>query len=62
MSAEELLVDEDDDDRTGRPVELRRYMRSLSQRSLDFFSKLSGNYQKRQWIGFSFIENGAGSA
>ena len=26
---------------------------------LDFFSKLSGNYQKRQWIGFSLMDDDA---
>ena len=40
--------DEDEDDESGRPVELKRYVRSLSQRSLGYFSMLSStdfNYQ-----------------
>ena len=40
LTSDDLFADDDDDDRTDRPVELRRYIRSLSQRSLDFFEVL----------------------
>ena len=38
--------EEEDDDTTGRPVELRRYIKSLSQRSLDYFGVLENRSYK----------------
>jgi PPOX class probable F420-dependent enzyme len=53
---------ENDEKKIRRAYRALRSKYGWQMHLLDFFSKLSGNYQKRQWIGFSFTENGAGSA